>query len=270
MASLVIGGCLAVYATCVEPFKLVVTNYTVQTSKWNSEKPLKIAVLTDIHAIHPWMTPAHIQEVVDKANSLNPDVVLLLGDFVGTYPFGKQLKPEEGIAPLKNLKSVCGTYAVVGNHDLSGPKGWPEALEAAGIPVLRNDLKELKCNDHSFAVGGLDEFRLGHVDVQKTLAKNKGKAPVIMMTHNPDVFVDVPQSVALTVAGHTHGGQIKLPFIGAVSAVIPSKYGTRFDRGHIQEDGKDLVVSSGLGMTGIPMRFMCPPEITVINLEHSK
>lgn len=250
----------------IEPFQLVVTNYTVQTEKWNSDKPLNIIVLTDIHSIHPWMTPAHIQDVVDKANSLEPDIVLLLGDFVATHPFGKQIKPEDGVAPLKNFKSACGTYAVVGNHDLSGPKGWPEALQNAGIPVLRNDAKELKCKDHSFAVGGLDELRMGHADIQKTLAKNTKKLPIIMMTHNPDVFVEMPKSVALTVAGHTHGGQIRIPFFGAISAVIPSKYGARFARGHIHENGKDLVVSSGLGMTGIPLRFMCPPEITVITL----
>ena len=258
---------IGLYAIFIEPFRLVVTEYNVKTSKWNSEKPLRIILLSDIHAIHPWMTPNHIQEIVDKANTLNPDIVLLLGDYVATHPFGMQIDPDDGAAPLKNLKSSCGTFAVVGNHDLSGPEGWPEALQDAGIPVLKNDVKKLDCNSQSFWIAGLDEWRLGHVDIQRTIAKTDGNAPVIIMTHNPDAFVNIPKSVALTVAGHTHGGQIRFPFIGAIPAVIPSKYGDRYAQGQIFEDDKDMIVSTGLGMTGIPMRFLCPPEITIVNLE---
>lgn len=263
----VAGIVLGFYASFVEPFRLVVTAYTVKTEKWNSNKPLKIVLLADVHAIYPWMTDAHLDDVVEKANSLDPDIVLLLGDYVATHPFGKQINPDDGVRSYKNLKSVCGAFAILGNHDLHKSKGWPEALAKTGIPVLRNEARKIECAGQSFWISGLDEWWYGHADMPRTMNAITDKSPVIFMTHNPDAFVEVPQSVALTVAGHTHGGQIRFPFIGAVSAVVPSEYGSRYDRGYLIEDGKHLVVSSGLGMTGLPMRLLCPPEITVVTLE---
>jgi len=260
------GIIIASYACFVEPFRLVVTSYTVETDKWTSDKPLKIVLLADIHSINPWMTPAHLDKIIEETNKLNPDIVLLLGDYVATHPFGVQVPPEDGVRPYKNIKSVCGVYAILGNHDLHKSKGWPEAFAKTGIPILRNDAQKIQCEAQSFWIAGLDEWRLGHVDISKTIKKVSDNDSIILMTHNPDAFVEIPETIALTVAGHTHGGQIRLPFLGAVSAVIPSKYGLRYAYGHIQENGKDLVVSSGLGMTGIPLRFLDPPEITVVNL----
>ncbi len=250
----------------IEPFRLVVADYTVKTEKWDSVKPLKIVLLADAHAAYPWMTESHLDSIVEKANSLNPDIVLLLGDYVATHPFGKQINPDDGVRAYKNLKSECGVFAILGNHDLHKSRGWPEALEKTGIPVFRNEARKIECSGHSLWISGLDEWWYGEADISKTMKAITDKSPVIFMTHNPDAFVEVPKSVVLTVAGHTHGGQIRFPFIGSLSAVVPSKYGSRYDRGHIIEDGKDMVVSSGLGMTGIPLRFLCPPEITLINL----
>lgn len=259
---------MGLYATLIEPFRLVVSEWTVKTGKWTSSKSLKIVLLADVHAISPWMTEAHIKQIVQKTNNLNPDIVLLLGDYVATHPFGIQLKPDDGVSPYKNLKSACGVFAILGNHDLHGSEGWPEALEKTGIPILRNDAQKIKCGDGSFWIAGLDEWWYGHPDISQTIKKVLDKDPVILMTHNPDAFLEIPNSVALTVAGHTHGGQIHLPFWGIVPFVVPSEYGARFARGHIEEDGKDLVVSSGLGMTGIPLRLLMPPEITVVNLKN--
>jgi hypothetical protein len=91
-----------------------------------------------------------------------------------------------------------------------------------------------------------------------TLAPTLGdRDPVILLAHEPDIFVRVPERVTLTLSGHTHGGQVRLPFIGR--PVIPSRYGQRFAYGHIVEGGRNLIVSSGLGMTGLPIRFMVPP-----------
>lgn len=257
---------LGFYAAFIEPFKLKVTAWTVASDKWTYSHDLKIALLSDPHMIWPFMTAAHLESIVKKTNELNPDVVLILGDYVGTHPFGLQIDPDRGMAPLKNLKAQCGTYAVLGNHDLHPVSAWPEALARTGIPVLQNKTVPVNCRNQKIWIGGLEDLWWQKPDILKTLSFVTDKNPVIMMMHNPDMFADMPPSVTLSVAGHTHGGQIRFPFIGAVAAVIPSRYGKRYVYGHIVEDGKDLIVSSGLGMTGLPLRFLTPPEVTMVTL----
>jgi hypothetical protein len=110
---------------------------------------------------------------------------------------------------------------------------------------------------------GHGRFR-GEDDIPGTLAQIQDDAPAILMAHEPDIFVDVPDRFAVTLSGHTHGGQVRLPFLGR--PVVPSAYGQRFAYGHIQEEGRDLIVSAGLGCSILPVRFGVPPEITVVNL----
>ncbi len=266
----VVGFFLGAYASLIEPFRLKVTRWDVSTEKWTNPAELKIAILTDMHMIWPWMTPAHLQKIVEETNKLHPDIIVLLGDYVGTHPFGLQIDPKSGLAPVKKLSSRCGVYAVIGNHDLHPPSGWPEALIGTGVSVLQNQAMSVDCNNNRFWVGGLEDLWYGHADIEKTLVQVTDKNPVIMLMHNPDLFVRIPQSVTLSLAGHTHGGQVRLPFIGAVAAVIPSEFGERYAYGHIVENDKDLVVSSGLGMTGLPIRFLNLPEISLITLKNTR
>lgn len=266
LAYIALLAVIGFYAMFIEPFTLKVTTWQVQTDKWPYDKPLKIAILTDMHMKWPSMTPAHLQRIVDKTNSLNPDIVVLLGDYVATHPFGLPVPPEEGVIPLKQLKSKCGVFAIGGNHDFNPPSRWPEVLRKADIPYFENENKEVDCHNNKFWIAGLEELWWQNVDVGKALEGIPDDDPVIMLMHNPDSFVDVPERVTLSMAGHTHAGQIRFPFIGAIESVIPSKYGKRFLYGHIKEGNKDLIVSSGLGMTGIPLRFMTPPEIGIVEL----
>lgn len=264
-----LAAALGVYATFIEPFSLKVTQYRIATPKWTADEPLTVALISDTHAIWPWMTPAHLEQIVRETNALKPDLVLLLGDYVATHPFGIQLSPEDGVAPYKKLSAPCGVFSVIGNHDLHGSRGWPEALEKTGIPVLRNQAQQIRCGQKVFWVAGLEDLWWENADVAGTLAQVTTGDPVILMMHNPDSFPEVPPAavVALSVAGHTHGGQIRLPFLGAVAAVVPSRYGLRYVYGHVTEEGKDLVVTGGLGTTGLPLRFLMPPEIALIRLE---
>lgn len=260
---------LGAYGTLVEPQTLDVVEWPVQPEKSTNRKDLKIAVISDFHMVWPWMTPAHLDRIVARVNETKPDMVMLLGDYAGTDPFGLQLDPDAAFAPLQKLSAPCGVYAVLGNHDLYEPQPhkWPEALRRTGIPVLENRAVPQTCNGEKYWVAGLAEIWRQTANAQTTLAQVTDGSPVIMMVHNPDAFAAMPDRVTLTVAGHTHGGQVRLPFIGAVEAVIPSQYGKRYLYGHIRENGKDLVVTSGLGMSGLPIRFMTPPEIAVITLK---
>ncbi len=263
-----IVAALGIYGVFIEPFQLRIKEWTVQNSKWHGQPDLKIAILTDIHAARPWMPPSRIEKIVQRTNSLNPDIILLLGDYVATHPFKLPVSAEEGIAPLKDLKAKCGIYAILGNHDFDKrTSGWPDALKKTGIPVFENHAKKIECGENKFWLAGLKDQIYQDPDLSNALKNTNDGYPVIMMMHEPDLFPETPKSVALTVAGHTHGGQVRIPFIGAL--LVPSKYGTRYAYGHIIENGKDLVVSGGLGSSILPVRFLMPPEITIVHLKAS-
>jgi predicted MPP superfamily phosphohydrolase len=113
-------------------------------------------------------------------------------------------------------------------------------------------------------LAGVSDLWEGKHDVQAALQEVPESAPVIVFTHNPDVFPDIPRRVSLTIAGHTHGGQVYIPGVGR--PVVPSRYGQRFAIGHIEEDERHLIVSSGLGTSILPVRFLVPPEISILRV----
>jgi predicted MPP superfamily phosphohydrolase len=186
---------------------------------------------------------------------------------------------------LAELRAPLGVHAILGNHEWwddlavqragSGTPYARRALEAVGIPVYENDAIQLNKSGRKFWLAGLGDQvafwpsrrvrpgqRLGVDDLAGTLAKVTDDAPVILMAHEPDIAPHVPERVALTLSGHTHGGQLRL---FGWSPVVPSRYGNRYAYGHVREKC-DLVVSGGLGCSIIPMRFGVPPEIVFITL----
>jgi hypothetical protein len=207
---------------------------------------------------------------------LKADVIVLLGDYVAAMRrYGTTDIPiADWTAELGRLSAPLGVYAVLGNHDWwTDPEGVRGGLEREGIRVLENDALRLDVHGDPVWLGGLgDQLALrrkgslrGVDDLPATLAPANGDdAPYILLAHEPDIFVRVPDRVTLTLAGHTHGGQVNLPIIGR--PIIPSRYGQRFAYGHIVEDGRHLLVSSGLGLSGLPVRFMVPPEIALVTL----
>ena len=275
MVALGAGG--TAYAVGLEPhMRLVVSEWDVPHTHWPKDMPpLRIVVLTDIHASNPWMSVARIRGIVEQANRLKPDVIVLLGDYVAAMRrYGTTEIPiADWSAELSRLRAPLGAYAVLGNHDWwNDPEGVREGLEREGIQVLENDALKLNVHGGPVWIGGLGDqlaFRAkgggGVDDLPATLAPASGDdAPFILLVHEPDIFTRVPDRVTLTLAGHTHGGQVYIPIVGR--PVIPSKYGQRFAYGHIVEGGRHLLVSSGLGLSGLPIRFMVPPEIAVVTL----
>ncbi len=277
LGGLALGGGFGGYAFAVEPgFRLVVTEWDIETPRWTYDRPLRMVLVADVHACRPWMAPERIREIVATANGLGGDVILALGDYVSgigqTFRSGR-VKASEWGAALAALKAPLGVHAVLGNHDWwSDPEAVKTALEEAGIPVYQNRALKLG-GETPFWLAGTDSMvahPLGHGrfkgedDLPGTLAQITDDAPAVLMAHEPDLFVDVPDRFAVTLSGHTHGGQVRLPFFGR--PVIPSAYGERFAYGHISEGGRDLVVSAGLGCSILPIRFGVPPEITVVTL----
>lgn len=279
-----------------EPFRLGVTRYKVMPPNWPADLSLRLAVLTDLHACEPWMGVERIRQIVARTNALAPDAVLLLGDYV----VGERMKlwsravPNEVWADaLGHLRAPLGAHAVLGNHDwwsdpeiarLEADRGGStavgRALEAVGIPVYENNAVRLEKNGAPFWLLGLgDQWAFwtppnarprrgiqwyeGTDDLPKALAQVTDDAPVVLMAHEPDIFAEVPDRVAVTIAGHTHGGQVR--FLG-YAPVVPSRFGQRYVYGHIVEDKRNLIVSCGLGCGGIPVRFGAPPEIVMVEL----
>ncbi|MGL4728355.1 MAG: metallophosphoesterase, partial [Bosea sp. (in: a-proteobacteria)] len=244
---------------------------------------LTIAALADLHCGSVHMPLARIEEIVAATMALKPDVIVLLGDYICRETRNVHgLAPSQWAAVLAQLSAPLGVHAILGNHEYwDDPQvrrtrqGMPfavAALEQAGIQVLANRAVRINAPAGAFWLAGLDSQIafwigpsrfIGRDDLTGTLAQISDDAPVILLAHEPDIFVDVPARVALTLSGHTHGGQVN---VLGWSPYVPSSFGDRFRHGHVIEDGRHLIVSAGLGTSGPPMRFGVPPEILLIEM----
>jgi predicted MPP superfamily phosphohydrolase len=279
---------LGVYGFGIEPIlRLSVTRYRLMPPHWPQGMHLRLAVLADLHAGEPYMSLERIAQIVARTNAVGADAILLLGDYGANHRFlTRRIAPAETAGVLAGLAAPLGVHAVLGNHDWwddraaqtrrRGPTEGGKALQAAGIPVYENDAVRLVKDGQPFWLLGLGDqiafvmarkgrrmlFK-GVDDLPGTLAKVTDGAPAILMAHEPDIFPKVPNRVALTICGHTHGGQVRL---FGYSPIVPSRYGNRFAYGHVVEGGRNLIVSGGLGCSKLPVRFGMPPEIVVIEL----
>lgn len=259
---------LGLYAMLVEPRLIRETFLDIETTKWPYKAPLKILVLSDFHIIWPWMSIGRLNKIVRMANALKPDIICLLGDFKGDSWFGFQVDPAKALEALENLSAEYGVFGVLGNHDLRSDDRWPQVfVKSTRIKLLRGEVVKVDADIGEFYVAGIDDLVFGKTDNSYTLQELKEKKPILFLSHNPDFFPLLPNNPALTLSGHTHGGQIRLPFIGSLDSIIPSIYGKKYDYGHIIENGKNLFVTSGLGMTTLPVRFFNRPEIALICLK---
>ena len=254
------------WAFWLEPAGLTVVEERVALG-WPA-RPLRIAVLTDLHVGSPFNGRDKLREVVDRTNAARPDVICILGDLVIQGVLGGRfVSPEDIATELQRLRAPSGVVGVLGNHD-----AWLDhdrvqrTLERQGVRILEETAARLETAAGPVWVAGISDFWTGRHDIAAALAAVKDDgAPVVLLTHNPDVFPDVPRRVTITLAGHTHGGQVRLPFLGR--PIVPSQFGQRFAAGHIVEDGRHLFVATGVGTSIVPVRFRVPPAVTVLTLQ---
>lgn len=255
------------YAAAIEPRRLVLRRVAVASPLWPLDRPpLRIGILSDIHAAWPHMTLARIERIVARLLAERPDLVLLPGDFVTTRTrFVRKIPVEPVAACLTPLAAAAPTLAVLGNHDWHyGAARITRALAAAGVTVLANEVCRLQLGGGSLAIAGLDDMWTGNADLEATLEELDGAVPALMLSHVPDVHPHLPAGIALTVAGHTHGGQVRLPVIGPLQTM--SELPTRLTYGLNLAHGRHLYVSGGIGTTKLPIRFGRPPEIALLTL----
>jgi predicted MPP superfamily phosphohydrolase len=221
-----------------------------------------ILQMTDLH-LYPMTQPPLIKKAVAMANSMKPDLVVLTGDYVWQV-----LEAIDELAPiLAGLNARYGVYSTLGNHDY-----WLDAdvvkgaMEAAGLPVLVNQGLYIKQGGGSFYLAGLDDGWSGNPDLDATLEGRRTGEPVILLCHEPDLADKFSQDgrVEVQMSGHTHGGQIRIPGIGAL--ILPY-LGRKYDIGLYRINEMLLYTNRGLGVISEPVRYNCPPEITQFVLQ---
>jgi len=254
---------LGLWAFWLEPASLRVHEETLSIP-W-PHPPLRIAILTDLHIGSPHNDLPKLKHLVAMTNATRPDLICILGDLVIHGVIGGEFVPPEPIArELAGLRARLGVVAVLGNHDY-----WLDAARVTraltnnGIIVLSDSAMTLDAAVGSFWLVGVSDLWAGEHDIAAAMHFVTDDHPAILLSHNPDIFPRVPKRVNLTLTGHTHGGQVRLPFIGA--PVVPSN--PRYTAGHIVEAGRHLYVATGTGTSILPVRFRVPPMIAVVTVK---
>lgn len=222
-------------------------------------RPLRLAQLSDLH-IGPYMRRAQLRGWLDATAALQPDLIAFTGDLVDRWFRGD---PAALGAELARLRAPLGTAAVWGNHDhhaFPDPAPLADALAGAGVRLLDNRWERLR---DDLVLAGVDDLRQGRPDLDAALRGRPPGAATVLLCHNPDLLPEVPATVALTLAGHTHGGQVRLPLLGAL--LTSSHYGQRFAEGWVAGPALGFV-SRGLGVSGLPIRLRCAPEVVLFDL----
>lgn len=254
---------LLVYAVFIEPAMLGYTMHQVPVKGLpKSFNGFKIVQISDIH-LNMWTTPAKVREIARRVNAMQPDMVVLTGDYV-SYARSNCVPSAKA---LSGLRARYGVYAVLGNHDYwTDAPLMTKALRDQGIPVLFDEKRTITIGKESIQLVGTDDSWEGQPDYDKAF---KGVSPgdiCIGIAHNPDAVLSMKgRPVALLMTGHTHGGLINLPFIGPLLSI--SHIGRRNSAGMFEKYGIQTYVSRGIGTGNLShIRFRCPPEVPVFIL----
>jgi uncharacterized protein len=234
-----------------------------------------IIQLSDFH-FDPYFSIIPIRKSVQITNDLKPDLIVLTGDFVSAPTIESALRNRRAALladpcseVLKDLRARHGVWAVLGNHDaFSDPVHVTEALTAGGINVLANSAVPIEMTSRRFWLAGVTDVLARHADLDAALKGISAEDAVVLLAHEPD-FADhtVKYPVDLQLSGHSHGGQIRAPLIGAV--YLP-KLGRKYPRGLKKIDRLSLYTNVGIGTLYVPVRWNCAPEITLITLRSLK
>ncbi len=257
---LMVGWVSVFYGSFIESRRLITTQQLIELDP-TPETQIRIAVLSDIH-VGPYKNQRWAERVVEKTMDLKPDLIVIAGDFIFSDPDQASM-----LLPLSGLRAPSGVFAVTGNHDYVGnrPEAIVEALQLAGLTVLENESTSVLVDGHELVIAGLSDlwFAGQPHEAMKGLTDDQ---MVLLISHNPDaVLYSSTEFADLVIAGHTHGGQIRLPYIGSL-ARIPTKLGNAYDKGLFTYGPSQLFITAGVGETGPRARLFNPPEINLLTI----
>ena len=265
-APLVAVSAASAYARLIEPYNYLIS----ETDIYIRDLPqafdrFRITQLTDIHHSRI-LGIEEVRRVVKIAQQTKPDLFVLTGDYTTSYR--RYIEP--CAEALSALSAPEGVWAVLGNHDhYTDPELTTRALQRQHITVLNNAHTTLQRGSDAIQLSGIDDWSWNATDWQRAFSGLKSDTPTILLSHQPSVLdLEQVQKVALILSGHTHGGQLKLPFFGA-----PARFATqdlKYARGLFRSGDTQLYVSAGTGVIGLPLRFGVRPEIAVLRLQREK
>lgn len=252
----------------IEPNILLTKSQKLEIPHWNKDLDgFKIALITDIHLGTKFVDLKKLARIVKIVNSKNPDLIVICGDLDAKSISKEKYSTTQIANILKNLKSKHGVIAVMGNHDYVPPSVVKNIYQKSNIILLENEDYYFSHNAKTLRIVGFKDLWYFKSNPIQVVGMKEKTTPTVVLTHNPDYFPQMPNFVSLTLSGHTHGGEIVLPFIG--SFFIPSEYGQRYRNGYIIENNKHLFVSRGVA-TLSGGRFLDPPEINILTLYSQK
>lgn len=262
---------LWVWAVIVEPY-LLLNKIEVEAAARDFPEGfqnLKIAVVADIHYGRGPHERLRIERIVKAVNAERPDIILFLGDYANGYYFQTTAREPEIVRALSAFKAPLGKYGILGNHDyLLGEGKVKKILRDSDIVPLCNSNVRVSSKYGDFYVAAITDPHSSSYSYKAALKGIPAGAPIIFLTHNPAVVREIPQRVDLVLAGHTHGGQIRLPYLGNVVPLkdIPRPLAAGLSRYY----NHTIYTSMGLGTSRFPARFFCVPEFTILRVSPKK
>ncbi|MBA2874176.1 metallophosphoesterase [Thermaerobacillus caldiproteolyticus] len=267
-----IGGMIATsfgyyYARFIEPARLTVTHHTIfHPLIPKGFTGIKLIQFSDVHLGHYYGLRRFVH-TVQKINELQPDIVLFTGDLL--HEPNKYAHIDDVISALAGIRAPLGKFSIYGNHDHGGygTDTYRHIMNKAGFRMLVNEHVMIELMDKSkIAIAGVDDMMLGNPNFPEMLKNIPPSTYTIVLLHEPDGAAETSRyPVHLQLSGHSHGGQIQLPFIGPL---ITPPLATKYYEGFYQIGDLTLYVNRGLGTTRMPLRFLTPPELTVFTLKH--
>ncbi|MFJ8412826.1 metallophosphoesterase [Bacillus paramycoides] len=256
------------YAKYIEPHCVSFTKHTLKSPLIpRSFHGMKILQFSDLHLGY-YFSLQHLSQIVSKINAENPDIVLFTGDLIDNYQTYTEAPFVASI--LKNIKAPFGKFSIYGNHDHGGygTEYYDHIMRESGFELLQNKETRIRLLDNSeISIFGIDDILLGKPKIEETLQRAQQNIYTIVLVHEPDIAPQIATyPINLQLSGHSHGGQVQLPFLGAIITPALAKY---YIEGFYNVRNLTLYVNRGLGRTRVPFRFMAKPEITLFTLQHS-